>query len=191
MDNSCLGQSPVSGPRGPKVDATSCRVVVTSVRSRLDGVRGYPVVRMVRLSGPRRPSGRPFPIIRAAHRRCTGAAGESGGTGRRAGFRFQWVTPVRVRVPPFAPCADSAGGPTIMRRSLPGVAEYAAFPGLGLGLSIRTDEHAGFDRIDRGAGAPDGSQRPSRTGRAGYRRALEARQPYGQAQRAFVRARCR
>src|SRR4026209_2212088 len=173
--------SPVSGPRGPKVDATSCRVVVTSVRSRLDGVPGYPVLRMGPIIRSGRPTCRPFPIIRAAHRRCTGAAGESGGTGRRAGFRFQWATPVRVRVPPFAPGADSPGGPTILRRSLPGVAEYAAFPGLGLGLSIRTDANAGFVRIDRGAGAPDGSQRPSRTGRAGYRRALEARQPYGQA----------
>ena len=28
---------------------------------------------------------------------------ESGGIGRRTGFRFQRVTPVRVRVPPFAP----------------------------------------------------------------------------------------
>jgi hypothetical protein len=28
---------------------------------------------------------------------------ESGGIGRRAGFRFQWVTPVRVRVSPLAP----------------------------------------------------------------------------------------
>ena len=79
----------------------------------LPGLADGPIIRS------RRPSGRPFPIIRAAHRRCTGAAGESGGTGRRAGFRFQWVTPVRVRVPPFAPGADSAGGPTIMRRSYP------------------------------------------------------------------------
>src|SRR5437764_9860243 len=28
---------------------------------------------------------------------------ESGGTGRRAGFRSQWLTAVGVRVPPFAP----------------------------------------------------------------------------------------
>src|SRR6185312_580403 len=28
---------------------------------------------------------------------------ESGGIGRRTGFRFQRVTPVGVRVPPFAP----------------------------------------------------------------------------------------
>ena len=30
-------------------------------------------------------------------------SGEGGGTGRRAGFRFQWVIPVRVRVSPLAP----------------------------------------------------------------------------------------
>ena len=29
--------------------------------------------------------------------------GESGGIGRRAGFRCQWASPVRVRVSPFAP----------------------------------------------------------------------------------------
>ena len=39
---------------------------------------------------------------------------ESGGIGRRTGFRFQRVTPVRVRVPPFAPTqtAPSASGKT-------------------------------------------------------------------------------
>src|SRR5206468_11203552 len=32
---------------------------------------------------------------------------ESGGTGRRAGFRSQWFTAVGVRVPPFAPIPPS------------------------------------------------------------------------------------
>ena len=52
-----------------------------------------------RLSGAGRLGRFPFGIRRFGLRaRC-----ESGGTGRRTRFRFWRVTPVRVRVPPFAP----------------------------------------------------------------------------------------
>ena len=60
-------------------------------------VSGQPVIYFQRFSDSRAGSVAIIALRRAAFH------SESGGIGRRAGFRCQWASPVRVRVSPFAP----------------------------------------------------------------------------------------
>ena len=61
-------------------------------------------------------------------RRVESGRCESGGIGRRTGFRFQRVTPVRVRVPAFAPPCGRSRRAQVIRRAVALRDPAAGFP---------------------------------------------------------------